>query len=347
MKTCTRCSTVNPDEAVSCKKCGDRTFYLNRPRNSARNNSNIGIRNLLSARAAGVLICIFMGAAVAEGYWRESRLSHLQSELAAERTKLTTEHAGSIAEQDRSAQLQMDKEEADQKALLQNPEVLSGAAARERHEKEWAMRMAHNGRLASTVLETNLLLMEELGQDTTLTAQTVLEKVAVLAAPPDSRAEVTPDGSEFRIRVAFMMSRLSSREAGAVTKYHTTSAMRDEIQELSARVMRDLYSYCGSRGIKSISVTCNHTVRQTVLLDGATKEEQKELFERAKPVPARLYRVSLNASQAGAIADWRQAPLSRVIELVTVEYDGLVHLTITRDRSTSQEAYDAPGELQF
>jgi hypothetical protein len=171
--------------------------------------------------------------------------------------------------------------------------------------------------------------------------------VARLASPTGSRVEVTPDGNEFRIRVAFMMSSLSRREAGAVTKYHSTAAMRDKIQELSARVLRDLYSYCGSRGIKSISVTCDHTLRQTVVPAGATDEERKQLLERAKPVPARLYRVSLDRDQAQVVADWRQVSLPRLIELSTVEYDGLVHLTITHGPLANQDAHDAAGELEF
>jgi hypothetical protein len=276
-----------------------------------------------------------------------SRLNELKSEQAAERIKLTAERAGSVAAQDQLESARLNKEEADQHSLLQSPTVLSGSAARDRHEKEWAMRVAHNPRLAKTVLETNLLVMEELGQDTTQSAQTVLEKVARLASPARSRVEVTPAGDEFRIRVAFMMSSLSSREAGAVTKYHSTGAMRDEIRELSARVMRDLYSYCGSRGIQSISVTCDHTVRQTVILKDATDEEQRQLLDRAKPVPARLYRVSLDREQAQVVADWRQVSLPRLIELSTVEYDGLVRLRITHTPLANQDAHDAAGELEF
>ena len=342
MKTCTRCSTVNPDEVIFCKGCGERTFYLNRP-----GAANGAIRTAHPSLLLRVLLCFFITAIVAEGAWRASRLNQLKSEQAAERIKLTEERAGAMAEQDRLERARLDKEEADQRSLLQSPAVLSGSAARDRREKEWAMRVAHNPRLANTILETNLLVMEELGQDTTQSAQTVLEKVARLASPAGSRVEVTPDGDEFRIRVAFMMSRLSSREAGAVTKYHTTAAMRDEIQELSARVLRDLYSYCGSRGIKSISVTCDHTVRQTVVPTGATDEERKQLLERAKPVPARLYRVTLDREQAQVVADWRQVSLPRVIELSTVEYDGLVHLTITRRPLANQDAHDAAGELEF
>jgi hypothetical protein len=347
MKSCTRCSTVNLDGAVCCKACGERTFYLNRPRAGQTKTGNRGIYNPRFASLAWVWICICIAAVGGEVIWRQARLNQLKSELAAERSKLPAERAVTVADQDRLEQARIDKEEASRLSDLQNLAVLSGAAARDRHEKEWSMRVAHDPRLARTILETNLLTMEELGQDTTLAAQTVLERVALLASPQGSRVEVTPEGDEFRVRVAFMMSRMSSHEAGAVTKYTTTAAMREEIQELSAHVLRDLYSYCGSRGIRSISVTCNHTLLQTLALPGATDEERMLLLQRARPMPARLYRVSLDETRAAAIADWRRASLSRVAELSTVEYDGLVTLTISSNPLANQDAHDAEGELQF
>ncbi len=192
--------------------------------------------------------------------------------------------------------------------------------------------------------------MENLGQDATVAAQTALEKVARLAASPEgSRVEARPrTAMVFACKsVAFMMSRLSSHETGAITKHHTTAAMRVEIQDLSARVMRDLYDYCGSRGIKSIAVTCNHTLRESTIPDGATEEERAELQSRAKATTARLYRVSLDQSHAQTVVNWRSLALSRVAELCTVEYDGLTHLTITQGLLSNPDNLDATEELQF
>jgi hypothetical protein len=123
--------------------------------------------------------------------------------------------------------------------------------------------------------------------------------------------------------------------------------MRAEIQKLSARVLRDLYDYCGSRGIQSIAVTCNHTLRQTVIPVGATEEERTELLSRAQPMPARLYRVSLDHPHAQTVVNWREASLARVNQLSTVEYDGLTSLVLTTDAAQSSDAHDAAGELQF
>ena len=282
-----------------------------------------------------------------EFVWREVRLSLLARELAAERTKASSDHAAAIADEDRAFQSQFEQEEAEHKSLLLNTAWLSGSMARERHDAEWALRMNHDPRLARTILETNVLTMERMGQDATLAAQTALENVARLASPPGSRVEVSSDGDGYRVRVAFMMSRLSKNESGAVTKHHSTSSMRSEIQELSERVMRDLYDYCGSRGVRSIAVTCNHTMRQIPRLPGATDEEQTELGRRAKPITGRLYRVSLDQFHSQAVVNWRNLTLSRVAQLWTVEYDGLTNLTITQDSPLKQDTSDAPGELQF
>ena len=349
MKICTCCSAQNRDDAFKCKVCGEKVFYTKHPAGAQRKvTTAVGrIRAALSSRSTWVLICVCLTALSGEVVWRQIHLSRLVSELAAERTTVSSDRAAAFADQKRVAQFRLDREEAEHQSLLLNTAWLSGSLARERHEKEWALRIAHDPRLANTVLETNILTMEQLGQDATLAAQTALEKVARLASPRDSRVEVTPAGDGFRVRVAFMMSRLSINEAGAVTKHHTVASMQAEIQELSARVLRDLYEYCSSRDITSISVTCNHTVLQSMVPEGATAEEQVYLLRRAHPAPARLYRLSLNQSRAQSIVDWRRVPLSRVIALCTVEYDGLAHLTIRQNPDLNQDKHDPQGELQF
>jgi hypothetical protein len=293
-----------------------------------------------------MLICICLAALGGEFTWREARLYRLPAELSAERAKLSHARIDAVAEQDRISQAQIDEEESRHQSLLRDGALLSGRLAREQHEKEWTRRLAHDPQLAKSILETNLLTMEQLGKDSALAAQTALEKVAQLASPSGSRVEVTPDGDGFRVRVAFMMSHVSSQESGAVTKHHSTATMREEIRELSARVLMDLYDYCGSRDIRSISVTCNHTLREPVVPTGATDEERAELVRLTQPVPGRLYRMSLDQSHARSISDWRRVPLSRIIELSAVEYDGLKRLEI-RHGLMAEDTRDAEGQLQF
>jgi hypothetical protein len=274
------------------------------------------------------------------------RYQQFAAQLTAERTQAEQARADHLAQQDQAAKVEVEAEEAKDQSHMGDSGWLSGDLARERREKEWAARLNHEPQLAGSVLETNLLVMEQLGQDATLAAQNALERVALLASPAGSRVQIVPDGDGFRVRVAFMMSRVSQQEEGAVTKHHNTVTMRLEVEELSARLLRDLYRYCGSRGITHISVTCNHTLRQTVVPSGATAAERQQLLERAPPVPARLYRLSLDQSQARSVADWRQVSLSGVVHLCKVEYDGFPTLTITHGLLV-QEARDAEGDLEF
>jgi DNA-directed RNA polymerase subunit RPC12/RpoP len=352
VKICTRCSAQNVDQAIRCQRCGGHTFYLNRGQWAQNNEASPApgiVRRALFSPSVRALILVCFIALGAECSWRVFRLSRLSRELAAERIKASSDHAAAIDDEDRTFQAQFDREEAKYKSYLLNTAWTSGSLARERHEKEWALRIAHDPRFAKTVLETNLLTMERLGMDATVAAQTAIEKVARLASPGGSRVEVAPDGDGYRVRVAFMMSRLSDNESGAFTKHKTTAALRVEIQELSAQVMRDLYEYCGSRGIKSIAVTCDHTLRETQIPPGATEAEREELLQRAKPIPGRLYRVSLDQFHAQAVVNWRSLALSRLTQLWAVEYDGLTHLTLTTIQGSplGSDQRDAVGELQF
>ena len=52
--------------------------------------------------------------------------------------------------------------------------------------------------------------------------------------------------------MAFKMSEVSAHEKGAVTKHTSTSSMRREIEELSACRIKELFDYCGSRGIERL-----------------------------------------------------------------------------------------------
>jgi len=291
-----------------------------------------------------LILVALLGPLVAFRAWR---LHDLNRNLAAEKIKAADDRTATVAQHAKELQVLREQARAEELRKFNEPAWQSGSAAREAHEKEWNFRVAHDPQFARTALETNLLAMELLGQDETVAAQTALEKVALLASPQGSRVEVTPDQDGYRVRVAFMMSRLSSNEAGAVTKHHTNESLRGEIEELSARVLRDLYGFCGSRGIRSIAVTCNHTMRQTAIPDGATEEERAELLRRAEATPRRLYRASLDQSHAKAVANWRRVPLSRIVQLYTVEYDGITKLKIGHDEASSGSGFDPAGPLEF
>jgi hypothetical protein len=294
-----------------------------------------------------VVLGVCLACLGAEAYWRQAGLNRLAAELERESAQAAADHQATVTARKLQAETREKQLESEYQSRLTNQALLSGALARDRHAEEWNLRLAHDPRLASTLLETNLLTMEQWGRDASLAAQAAIQKVAELSAPAGSRVAVTPDGDGFIVRVAFLMSRLSQNEAGAVTKYQTPEAMRHEIQGLSAQVLRNLYAYCGARGIKSISVTCNHTLRQAVVPPGATPEERRMLIEQGTPVPSRLFRVSLDQAHAREIVDWLRVPIPTVVAISTVEYDGLNMLTLIPNSARFGDAQDAAGELQF
>ena len=227
-----------------------------------------GLVPLVSSQLAiWILFALCFGVLATEVAWREYRLHKLRALFENERVMKRTDD---VAKQTQAVLAEVERERNEQRAFLTNAEFLSGSLARKRHKEEWALRLAHDPGFAQTSLETNLVNMEALGRDPALTAQAALEKVATLAAPSGARVEVVPMGNSFRVRDAIMMSSLSSHEAGAVTKHTTIDSLRAEIQDLSTQVLCDLYDYCGSRGIESVSVSCDHTVRQAMIPRDAT-----------------------------------------------------------------------------
>ena len=160
MKTCAHCSSVNFDEATSCKKCGGKNFIVNRLTASPA----MAVRPAIPARSSVVLICLCVLGLVGEVIGRQMHYQRLAARLTAERTQADQTRTDFIAEQDQAAKAQVAAEEAEDQSRLQDNRWLSGTMARERHEKEWAARLNHDPQLATSVLETNLLAMEQLGQ---------------------------------------------------------------------------------------------------------------------------------------------------------------------------------------
>ena len=274
--------------------------------------------------------------------------ARLKSQLEAEWAEGRRRHEDAVKAEQAALAAEVAAEESAHRARLQDPAFISGAVARQRREQEWARRLAHDPQVATTAMETTLLRMEQVGRDPAVAAQAALEEVARLTAPPGSRVEVAPSGERFAVKVAFRMSSLSANEAGAVTKHHTTGSMRREIEGLSARVMRDLFDYCGSRGIEKISVSCNHALRRASIIPAnATPEEKEQLQARAGVTMGNLYRASLDHTQSGAVPDWRRVSMSLLNRMMKVEYDGLQTLRITGANPDSPATGDPEGLLEF
>jgi hypothetical protein len=277
--------------------------------------------------------------------YSQRAMAQIQARAQEERTAARLQHEVTASEEQKASAQEIENQRSAFQAQLTDPELISGAKARQLHESEWASRLAHDPKIAKSVMERTLLKMEKTGRDPQLSAQKALEEVATLAAPPRSRVQVLPSGDGFSVKVAFRMSALTGNETGAVTKHHDTESMRREIEDLSARVMIALFDYCGSRGIESLSVSCNHAMRQTLIPLNASSTERDQLLSRASVVMGRLYRVSVDRQRVSTISSWRKIYPAKLIGMMTVEKDNLQTLQISG--TTALAETDPQGELEF
>ena len=346
MKRCLHCKRENEDAALQCRFCGHPAFAA-APAPSPQPPS----RYAPVSRGKAVLVvsvtslcCLLVAGAGAFCFWDLQRLGRRMDEEHARSQRL---HELTVLQEEQAFREQMAAEEAAHQARLHDPQFVSGELARRRHAEEWARRVAHEPQIASTALEIKLLQMDNLGRDPATAAKAALEQVARLALPRGSRVEVTPVGDGFLVRTAFRMSALSPEEAGTATKHETVASMQAEIEEMSARVMKDLFDFCGSRGIEKLSVSCNHALRRILIPPNATGEERKELMSRARLEMGSLYRVSLDKAKARAIGDWRRVPVTRVGAMMKVDYDGLKDVEISHAIQEFLDRRDPEGELEF
>jgi hypothetical protein len=292
---------------------------------------------------AGLAVMILVGVWLA-GEWKlaEDQREWTRTFNAAEAT-----HRAEVAAAESLARERSAAREAEHRRWLADPAVLSGAEAERTRDAEWARRVAQDPSMAITPLETNLLRMTQLGKDPAVATGAALAEVALLASPAGSRVEVTPAGDRFVIRVAFKMAELSTSESGAVTKHHSNDSMRREVRDISARVLEDLVNSCGTRGIERIQVTCNHTLRQTLMPSLANEEERRHIRDRAPIIMGRLYRVSLDPAKLPPMAAQRQISRSDLMRRMRVDYDGFDSLTISTDGDRRASPKDANTLLQF
>lgn len=353
MRQCHVCRSVNQDEAARCRACGSEHLIdllplgfppplppalpFIEPSAPSRGMDRFSVR--LGA-CCGLLLVVV----IAFNSWTLAALGRGLEKI---RREARVQHEDETRLEKQARKVESDAIEAGHQMHLRNPDYLSGALALKNHEDEWTLRLAHDPKAALTVAEKSLVRMERVGGDPSVQAKIALEEVTRLAAPTGSRVEVSPMGGGFSVRVAFRMSALAKNEAGAVTKHHNTLTMRREIEDLSAQVMKDLFDYCGSRGIEKLSVSCNHALQTPFVPLGATSLEKDLLSSRARPVMGNLYRVSLDRTKARAVADWRRISNPQVIALTSVEHDGLWNLTIHGRPSSPSEQRDPEGELEF
>ncbi|MBL9175421.1 MAG: hypothetical protein JNL10_17905 [Verrucomicrobiales bacterium] len=334
-KRCLRCSALVEMLTPVCRRCGAARWG---PDTSPPEKPSRSPRLLLPA--LGLILVAFW----VRGEWQYSRLTR---QHAAERSALEEQQAAEDASLAAAIQERASAAEAAHKKLLADTEFIQGKVGARARNAEWERRLAHDPALATTVFETNLLRMSRLGADPRVSAREALTEVGRLSSPPGSRVEVVPSGDQFVVRVAFKMSALASEETGAVTKHKSNESMRREVEEISARVLRDLFDSCGTRGIAKIQVSCNHAVQRGIVPSEATESERREIMSRSSMVMDKLYRMSLDAAGARAIGDWRRLPLSELLRRMSVEFDGFNALTINPSLGPTGDPKDPNTPLQF
>ena len=298
---------------------------------------------------SGFLVAL-MGALVL-GTWCIA-LFKANSQFKAESDLLDRQNAAAVAAHqqnlDREAQERRelaDASEAEHQMRLADKDLISGRSAQLAHNKEWSRRLAHDPSLANSQLEATQLQMARIGADSSIAAQDALKQVAQMASPLGSRVDVQPTGPGFSVRVAFKLAALTRDEAGTMTKHHTVAALRREVEALSAGVMKQLFDYCGSRGIERLSVSCNRTVLESPIPLGVSEAEREALLKGAETVLRSVYRISIRSDSAHAVSNWRAASEWQVLRLATVEKDGLRDITISSDAMRSLRDADMPPEF--
>jgi hypothetical protein len=318
VKFCSQCGYANETGVNSCVRCGFRFAPAPLPQSKREFPAVFLIVLLLSAAAVAAK---FMMARVDLDQLR----THLTTELRQFDQPPEQEfNTRRDAEAERAA-----AEEAAHSTRMQNRAIVSGELARSNHAKEWEGRLSQDPEFAESALERTLLKMRKVGSDPSVAARQALEEVVRLAVPPGSRVEVTNAYDKFSVRVAFKMSSTTMGEAGAGTKHHATTAMRREAEEVSAYIIKEVFDYCGARGIARLSISCNHGVRHSNIPKAATDAERKELEKRSRVIMACIYRVVIDESKAAFVPSWREISVSRVKNMMQVDYDGITGLALT------------------
>lgn len=294
-----------------------------------------------------VALIVSIGVLAAKYGVGQVELRKEKGRLNAELAALQQSQEAELQRQEERRQAQFEADEAAHQARLRDEALLSGALAQGKHAEEWRHRSDHDPALAVSPMERNLLSMERIGGDIAVAAQDALRQVTEMAAPTGSRIAVEPAGNGFIVRVAFKLSQLSDQERGAVTRHHSPQSMRQEIQTVSARLMKQLFDFCGSRGIVRLAVSCNRTLREADVPTGATELERQALLRNGTLMMRCVYRTSMEGDTARSVGNWRSLPLSQVMQMLRVEHDGIDAIEINRRIMADAEARDVNMQLEF
>jgi hypothetical protein len=223
-------------------------------------------------------------------------------------------------------------------ARISETDVLSGKAAAAKHADEWARRRAHDPAFANSLVEDTILRLERIGKDQQLAGDEALRRVAEMVLPRGSRVEVSKlENGKFKVRAAFRISAFTPADATGATAHKTVADLRADIEDATARVVKDLFEYCGSRGIESISVSCNSVV--SIQAKDAVGKEETDWRHRS------LYRATVEGAAVSAVANWRDLSLAAVKRLIKIERDLTPTLILSKDSQNRRVKLDEPLEF--
>lgn len=313
---CPFCGYANSSDAQSCAQCGGSLA------NAQRKRARVPWASWVPAIPVAAFLWFQFDQTEKANARAESDRAQIVNAHQRELGRLRAEHEA------REAKL-----EREHRATLNNARLISGELAGEQHADEWQRRQKHDPALARTLLERTLLEVERVGKDPSLTAEAALRKVAELVAPARSRIEVKPGDSGFIVRLAYRLSAVRPDESGGATHHTTSAEMRAEIEHVTARVIKDIFDYCGARGIERLSVSCNRAV-----VTG--RDEDRRLVMRS------LYRAVVEGPVAATVSSWREVSAGEVGKLMRVEHDVVSGIIITVNRGPALvEDPDSPLEF--
>jgi len=151
------------------------------------------------------------------------------------------------------------------------------------------------------------------------------------------------------LSVSFDMSSLTSGEQGSRTKHHTKAQLRREVEDLTARVFKDVFFHCGRREIAAVAVGCKHGVvmRGQAPPDKAAHRARDELplfWQVEADLATRdgevkdivLFMSEITHSTASTIHDWRTIKTYELAERWHVVQDEFPHIEIESDDPLSR-----------
>lgn len=342
MRGCPSCGAFLPAHSNICRFCkkdatGNVASSLPEPKTIATDSPQLWWVGLF-------LLPLLVGL---QWYWDQAEIRVAAARFRSEELAADQKASAELEQIKNRNQSILESLRNQHQAQLSDAGLISGATAAASHSADWARRISHDPLLAHSTWETNILKMDALGQDQGLADHVALERVARLASPRGSRIEVGGSENQAELKVAFRMSAVSQHESGAVTKHHTPDELRREVRELSARLIKDIFAACGSRGIARLTVSCNHAVTSSLVPEDATPQEKTEILRAGMLNMSVIYRAGIDAVAARKVSQWRMVSVPRVMGLMQADYDGLRTLTISQDLLQSGSSEDPESDLAF